>query len=883
MRRAWPLLLMLLLPMLAATALPLSDEWNAHTRYYDGRGALREGGALLFFKQQLPGTPAGDPLVVKFRGKDVVVAVTSGGIIYYLDTSKAVKIVNACAGRVAKVAHASTNRGGILFAVCWKQQDQVMSALTIFDNDGIKWFALKEPSRDASDESTERFKWSDFRSDFPATIEPPAPISADFDGDGYEEIVWYMDGSLLYLDSPLGQPSKTIISHTPRGFAYGDVDGDGKKELVITTTMDILTWRPGERIRHYSGYGCTSEPVLADLDGDGVREVACLNAGTLIAVDGDRLLLRTSGVATLPAAGDINGDGKADLVYVARDGTLIARSLSGVLWSKKVDSPFYSPSLGDVDNDLMPEVVVAAGQYLRIFSGGGKEEWRVNLRDPVGWASGGQLTLQTYVRYEAKTSPVLVDLDGDGLLEVLLGIGAYLEAGRIAFIDDTTGMGGPPVVEILSPENFTTVGGQFTLRFRVSDDEAPVVTAKVFRLVGDWVEEWSGTVNSGESVELTIPSAEEVKVEASDGLLKAYSILKLKVDVTAPQMVIEPRNWSKIGPRTNITVRIISPMSEYAYLTVYHGTGPGGQWVKMIDRRRVWKTTKVVIDVSPLVERLSGYHYFRFVLEDPRGNVEEVLMRYKIEKDTNTVVTREGNVELTLSVPETPVSRKVDISWTISGVSNATLYYGNDTDWTFLEEVSGNGTFEWDVSSLPDGTYKLKLEAGNVSVYAQVEVDNTPPQISITADKTTLDVNETAILTVQSDAIKLYWDLDGDGRYETLGPNVARIVAKEPGKMVINVMGVDEANNSAVASITLEVREPEVQEVETPHENITRVTRTESWTEKLAGLLGSIHLGPELLALPLAGAVVALIMRARSRAKKVKRRRRRAVNPWKSL
>ncbi|MCD6347994.1 MAG: hypothetical protein J7L91_00005, partial [Candidatus Korarchaeota archaeon] len=295
------------------------------------------------------------------------------------------------------------------------------------------------------------------------------------------------------------------------------------------------------------------------------------------------------------------------------------------------------------------------------------------------------------------------------------------------------------------------------------------------------------------------------------------------------------------------------------------------------------KTTKVVIDVSPLVERLSGYHYFRFVLEDPRGNVEEVLMRYKIEKDTNTVVTREGNVELTLSVPETPVSRKVDISWTISGVSNATLYYGNDTDWTFLEEVSGNGTFEWNVSSLPDGTYKLKLEAGNVSVYAQVEVDNTPPQISITADKTTLDVNETAILTVQSDAIKLYWDLDGDGRYETLGPNVARIVAKEPGKMVINVMGVDEANNSAVASITLEVREPEVQEVETPHENITRVTRTESWTEKLAGLLGSIHLGPELLALPLAGAVVALIMRARSRAKKVKRRRRRAVNPWKSL
>ncbi len=885
MRRTWPLVLLIVLSIATTAALPSSNEISKNTNFYSGRGLLKSGGNLLFFRQPIQGEVKGIS-AMKSGNTNIVIAVSSGGIIYYLDSFKAIKIVNACAGRIVKVAHASTNKGGVLLAVCWKPQDQVMSSALIFDNGGVKWFSVKRVSRAIQEGGEQRFTWLDYRSDFPSTMEPPAPIAADFDGDGYDEIVWYMDGHLLYLDNPLGQPNETIIDQIPEGFAYGDVNGDGIKELVIATRNGILTWRPGDRLRTYSSYGCSSKPMLADFNGDGIDDFACLSGEMLIVVSGNKLLLRVNGAITLPAAGDLNGDRKSDLVYITEDGSLIARSLGKVLWSAKVNSPFYTPALGDIDGDMLPEVVVTSGRYLRVFSGEGKEEWKIYLGDPTGWVSGGEMHLQTYIGYVGTTSPLLLDFDNDGLLEVMLGIGAYLEAGRIALIDEVNSGNMPPLIEILSPGNYTTVGKNFNLSFKVSDDSSPIIITTIYRLIGeDWVKEWSGNVSSGALTELSISSADEIKIEASDGLGESYAFLKLRIDVKAPHMEIEPRNWSKIGPGTNITVRIIAPINEYAFLTVYHGTGLGGQWVRIINKRRVWKTTKVVIDPTPIVKMISGYHCFKFILEDPRGNKEEVFMRYRIDKGEENIV-KQGDIQLALFTPQGPVSGSANISWILVGVGNATIYYGNETDWNLLKEVNGNGSLIWDVASLEDGTYKLKIQSGNVTAYSQVEIDNTPPYINISSDKSELEVGEVATITVRSNAVKLYWDLDGDGRFETLGPKVARIEARESGIMRINVRGVDEANNSAIVSISLKVKPHEV-EVKTEHIDRAgeKTMKGQSWADGLDSVVKNLNLIDAESLLLIAATILAIvgIRKILNNRREERRSRRRVVNPWKSL
>ncbi|MEM0269053.1 MAG: hypothetical protein QXI51_06840, partial [Candidatus Korarchaeum sp.] len=608
----------------------------------------------------------------------------------------------------------------------------------------------------------------------------------------------------------------------------------------------------------YSSQACSSAPLLADFDGDGKLEVACYRGDTLQVIKGNSLLLRAEGGVTEPVAADLNGDGRPELIYVMRDGTLVARSIGGVLWKAKVEAPYNRVAVADVDGDLKPEVVAACGQYLYCFSHEGKEKWRLSLREPSGWVSGGSSTFQTYVRFEAKTPPVLLDFDKDGLLEVVLGIGAYLEQGRVALVDEVAGAGEPPRVEVLQPSNYTKVGRYFNLSFRVMDDLSSVLKAKVSVYSNGWVEIWSSEVKSGDTVRKELPSSESVMIEASDGLLTSKAILKLRVDTEPPKMLIEPRNMSKIGPGTNITVRIVAPIEEYAFLTVLHGTG--GQWSRILERR-VWKTSLVSIDVTPIVKLVSGYHCFKFVLKDMYGNTEEVVMRYSVSKSAEIKPSKEG--KLSLRVPSGAVSGVAKISWSLENVDRASLYYGSGAEWNLIREVEGNGSIEWDVSSLPDGDYSLKLESGELRALAHLRVDNTPPEIEVRVDREVLRVGDVATVRVSGEFDRLYWDLDGDGRFETLGPPEARIEAREPGFIRLGVMAVDEANNTVKREISLKV------------EGRLEVQREVSETHRLSGPLDPGALVRPELVLPVTGILAAAILKSGRRGG-----RKRRSNPW---
>ena len=128
----------------------------------------------------------------------------------------------------------------------------------------------------------------------------------------------------------------------------------------------------------------------------------------------------TANVLSTPAASDLDGDGVADVVFVAMgsgsattDGRLRAlRGRTGQVLFSVVDptndlNPSASPAIGDIDGDGRPEIVAVAeqGQQLLAFEHDGTFKWR-------------SATLEFAVGAGA---PFLADLDGDGRQEIVIG------------------------------------------------------------------------------------------------------------------------------------------------------------------------------------------------------------------------------------------------------------------------------------------------------------------------------------------------------------------------------------------------------------------------------------------------------------------------------
>lgn len=184
------------------------------------------------------------------------------------------------------------------------------------------------------------------------------------------------------------------VNANPQGVAIGDIDGDGKKDIVVSNrgsnnisvirNTSIIGTINGSSFAAKVDFTSASGPVgvvIADFDGDGKVDVAtACNTGNVISVFRNT---STTGSITLPtrldvsagsapfhqiSVGDMDGDGKPDLIAGAAAGntTGIIRntSVSGTisfasLVSFPGDSSPYSAAAGDLDGDNLPDVVVA--------------------------------------------------------------------------------------------------------------------------------------------------------------------------------------------------------------------------------------------------------------------------------------------------------------------------------------------------------------------------------------------------------------------------------------------------------------------------------------------------------------------------------------------
>ena len=243
-----------------------------------------------------------------------------------------------------------------------------------------------------------------------------APTMADVNNDGSPDIVvgdlsgqvhvYKRDGSRMpgwpRLAVLPGASHASAIESTP---AVADLDGDGRKEIIVGV---------GSLVRPNQQGGL----LIFNRDGSrrcGYRTRDVFNQWTGGGPDG-----YSEAVFSSPAVGDITGDGKRDIVFAGFDHRIYAIGkncgiVHGFPFDNK-DTVWSSPALTNADQDARKEIFIGGdssvprGGILRRF------DWRAgNLREV--WERRTDEIVQS--------SPAIGDITGDGKRELVVGSGLF--------------------------------------------------------------------------------------------------------------------------------------------------------------------------------------------------------------------------------------------------------------------------------------------------------------------------------------------------------------------------------------------------------------------------------------------------------------------------
>lgn len=325
-----------------------------------------------------------------------------------------------------------------------------------------------------------------------------SPTIADLTGDGIPEVliattsqtVSQQRTSPMRLVAVRGDDSILWQAELPAPAnshpAVGDLDGDGRPEIVVTTGGDsharayqgklVAFDHNGNRIWDFAflddypqdGYadGGISSPTLCDVDTDGKMEIIVGGWDRrihLLSYDGTSRWHNLN-YANAPAGpgyfnwdttwstaacADLNDDGNKEIVIGADssgggtlpDGTptydggflYVFDKDGNVLARRFVDETVMSsPAIGDLDNDGSYEIVVGTGFYWWLVKGG--RQPRVHafstanvFESSISYHDPARLpALNGWpqdVAHPSYSSPALADLDGDDDLEIVVGAG----------------------------------------------------------------------------------------------------------------------------------------------------------------------------------------------------------------------------------------------------------------------------------------------------------------------------------------------------------------------------------------------------------------------------------------------------------------------------